>query len=71
MNGLNPNMINASELWYAIISHVCDFNNHVLYDYHLKTVKDHQNVDLFETIPSLIIIKITHIRYKCNSSVDI
>ena len=32
MNCLNPNMtphINASELWNAFISDICDFDNHV------------------------------------------
>ena len=32
MNDLNPNMIphiNASELWNASISDICDFDNHV------------------------------------------
>ena len=42
MNGLNPNMIhhiNASELWNAFISYICDFDNHVWFCRHLKRSK--------------------------------
>ena len=47
MNGLAPNIIhhiNASELWNAFLSNICDFDNHVWFCRHLKrSNKGHQN----------------------------
>ena len=72
-NGLKPNMIphiNVSEVWNAFITHICDFDNHVWFCRHLKGHRSHQNgnfsvtFDLFETIPSLMVLKILHMWYK-------